>query len=114
MREHCAACGDKQFGYGVFVKLDRQKRIDNQTRSDYIKQYIDYLVNALFCDNFQFWDDYADGDKYKKYADLHNVMLEAFRQYKQECEYRTFPENNRTYAIKEEVLEELFQPDLVY
>lgn len=50
----------------------------------------------------------------KKYADLHNVMLEAFRQYKQECEYRTFPENNRTYAIKEEVLEELFQPDLVY
>lgn len=50
----------------------------------------------------------------KKYADLHNVMLEAFKQYKQECEYRTFPENNRTYAIKEEVLEELFQPDLVY
>ena len=50
----------------------------------------------------------------KQYADLHSVMLEAFKQYKQECEQRTFPEENRTYAISEEVLEELFQPELAY
>ena len=50
----------------------------------------------------------------KKYADLHSVMLEAFKQYKQECEERTFPEENRAYAIREEVLEELFQPELAY
>ena len=50
----------------------------------------------------------------KKYADLHSVMLEAFKQYKEECEQRTFPEENRTYGIREEVLQELFQPELVY
>jgi 3-methyl-2-oxobutanoate hydroxymethyltransferase len=50
----------------------------------------------------------------KKYADLHSTMLQAFKEYKQECELRTFPESNRTYTIKEEVLEELFQPELVY
>ena len=50
----------------------------------------------------------------KKYADLHSVMLEAFKQYKQECELRTFPEAGQTYAISEEVLEELFQPELAY
>ena len=50
----------------------------------------------------------------KKYADLHSVMLEAFKQYKDECEQRTFPEDNRTYEINEEVLQELFQPELVY
>ena len=50
----------------------------------------------------------------KKYANLHDVMLEAFKQYKQECEERTFPEESRTYAISEEVLEELFQPELAY
>jgi 3-methyl-2-oxobutanoate hydroxymethyltransferase len=50
----------------------------------------------------------------KKYADLHSVMLEAFKQYKQECEDRTFPDEDRTYTISEEVLEELFQPELAY
>jgi len=50
----------------------------------------------------------------KKYADLHSVMLEAFKQYKDECEQRTFPEENRTYGIREEVLQELFQPELAY
>ena len=48
----------------------------------------------------------------KKYANLHDVMLEAFKQYKQECEERTFPEESRSYAISEEVLEELFQLEL--
>ena len=50
----------------------------------------------------------------KQYADLHSVMLEAFKQYKQECEQRTFPEESRTYAISEEVLQELFQPEYAY
>lgn len=50
----------------------------------------------------------------KQYADLHSVMLEAFKQYKQECEQRTFPEESHTYAISEDVLEELFQPELAY
>ena len=50
----------------------------------------------------------------KQYANLHNIMLQAFKEYKQDCELRTFPENSRTYSIKEEVLEELFQPELAY
>lgn len=50
----------------------------------------------------------------KQYANLHSIMLQAFKEYKQECELRTFPENSRTYSIKEEVLEELFQPELAY
>jgi len=53
---------------------------------------------------------YSDGfvPKFvKKYADLHSVMLEAFKQYKQDCEARTFPGENQTYDISDEVLEEL-------
>ena len=33
----------------------------------------------------------------KKYADLHAVMLEAFQQYKQDVEARTFPDDNQVY-----------------
>ena len=47
----------------------------------------------------------------KKYADLHSVMLEAFKQYKQECENRSFPEAGQTYAISEEVMDELFETE---
>lgn len=43
----------------------------------------------------------------KKYADVHSVMLEAFRQYKEECEQRTFPSADKTYAIDEDVMKEL-------
>jgi len=43
----------------------------------------------------------------KKYANLHDIMLEAFRQYKQDCEDRTFPGESQTYAISDEVLEQL-------
>ena len=43
----------------------------------------------------------------KKYADLHSIMVEAFKQYKQECENRTFPGKEHTYCISEEVLEQL-------
>ena len=47
----------------------------------------------------------------KKYADLHSVMLEAFKQYKQECEERTFPAAGQTYAISDEVMEQLFETE---
>lgn len=43
----------------------------------------------------------------KKYADVHSVMLEAFRQYKQDCQQRTFPAESQTYALSDEVLEAL-------
>jgi 3-methyl-2-oxobutanoate hydroxymethyltransferase len=48
----------------------------------------------------------------KKYADLHSVMLEAFKQYKQECEERAFPAAGQTYAISEEVMQALFETEL--
>ncbi len=44
----------------------------------------------------------------KKYANLHEVMLEAFKQYKAECENRTFPTPSHTFKISEEVLEKLY------
>ena len=53
---------------------------------------------------------YSDGFVPKfvqKYADLHSVMLEAFKQYKQDCEARTFPGENQTYDISDEVLDKL-------
>ncbi len=45
----------------------------------------------------------------KKYADLHSVMLEAFKQYKQECANRSFPEASQSYAISDEVMQALFE-----
>lgn len=44
----------------------------------------------------------------KKYADLHSIMLEAFKQYKLDCEQRSFPAQQHTYAIGDEVLEKLY------
>lgn len=44
----------------------------------------------------------------KKYANLHEVMLEAFKRYKAECENRTFPTPSNTFKISEEVLEKLY------
>ena len=44
----------------------------------------------------------------KRYANLHKVMLEAFKQYKAECENRTFPTPSHTFKISEEVLEKLY------
>ena len=49
----------------------------------------------------------------KKYADLHSVMLEAFKQYKQECEERSFPEASQTYASSDEVMQALFEVEEV-
>lgn len=50
----------------------------------------------------------------KKYADLHSVMLEAFKQYKQDCEQRTFPSESLTFALNDGVLEELNKEDLPF
>ena len=50
----------------------------------------------------------------KKYADLHSIMLEAFKQYKKECEERSFPEASQIYGISDEVMQELFEPELKY
>ena len=41
-------------------------------------------------------------------------MLEAFKQYKQECEQRSFPEAEQAYAMSEEVMQELFETELHY
>lgn len=50
----------------------------------------------------------------KKYADLHSVMLEAFKQYKQECEDRSFPAAGQTYGISDDVMEKLFEPEFKF
>lgn len=49
----------------------------------------------------------------KKYADLHSVMLEAFKQYKEECANRSFPEVSQSYAISDEVMQALFEVEEV-
>lgn len=43
----------------------------------------------------------------KQYADLHGVMLKAFKQYKTECEQRIFPGEEHAYAISEDVIQAL-------
>jgi 3-methyl-2-oxobutanoate hydroxymethyltransferase len=50
----------------------------------------------------------------KKYADLHSVMLEAFKQYKKECGDRSFPELSQTFDISDDVMQELFEPEFKY
>ena len=49
----------------------------------------------------------------KQYADLHSVMLKAFKQYKEECASRAFPEASQTYAISDEVMQALFEVEEV-
>lgn len=54
---------------------------------------------------------YTDGFTPKfvrKFADLHAVMLDAFRQYKDEVEAQTFPAPEHTFAISDDVLEKLY------
>jgi len=43
----------------------------------------------------------------KKYADVHSVMLEAFRQYKADVEQRAFPAPDQTYAFDEDIMDKL-------
>ena len=54
---------------------------------------------------------YADGftPKFvKRYANLHDIMLEAFSQYKADCEQRTFPSAEHSFKISDEVLTKLY------
>lgn len=44
----------------------------------------------------------------KKYADVHSVMLDAFKQYKADVEERAFPSQEHTFKIDEEVIEKLY------
>ncbi len=44
----------------------------------------------------------------KKYADLHSIMLEAFKQYKEDCEQRTFPAEEQSFSMNDDVLSKLY------
>lgn len=44
----------------------------------------------------------------KKYADLHGIMLEAFKQYKEDCENRSFPTEEQSFKMSDEVLSKLY------
>lgn len=44
----------------------------------------------------------------KHYADLHTIMLDAFRQYKEECELRLFPAVGNTFTISDDILGRLY------
>lgn len=44
----------------------------------------------------------------KKYANIHDIMLKAFREYKSECEQRAFPSDSHVFAISDEVMEKLY------
>ncbi|MGM9713325.1 MAG: 3-methyl-2-oxobutanoate hydroxymethyltransferase [Prevotella sp.] len=54
---------------------------------------------------------YTDGFKpkfVKRYADLHSIMLDAFKQYKEECEQRLFPAVANTFTLSDDVLSRLY------
>ena len=56
---------------------------------------------------------YADDFKpkfAKQYANLHETMLEAFKQYKADVESRAFPAAEHTFAISEEIMKDLTKP----
>lgn len=44
----------------------------------------------------------------KKYANLHDIMLEAFKQYKDECERRVFPDDGNVFGISDDVMRKLY------
>ncbi len=44
----------------------------------------------------------------KKYANLHDEMIEAFKQYKADCESQEFPAKEHTFAISDDVMEKLY------
>lgn len=84
-----------------------------------ITESIDALTIGIgagrYCDGqvlvYQDMLGYTDGftPKFvKKYANLHDIMLDAFRQYKEECEQRAFPTDKNVFSISNEVLEKLY------
>ena len=43
-----------------------------------------------------------------RYANLHEIMTEAFREYKKDVESRAFPSQEHTFTISEDVLDKLY------
>lgn len=84
-----------------------------------ITESIDALTIGIgagrYCDGqvlvYQDMLGYTDGfcPKFvKRYANVHDTMLNAFREYKGECEQRTFPSKAHTFAISDDVMEKLY------
>lgn len=44
----------------------------------------------------------------KRYANLHGTMLEAFKEYKRECEERVFPDEPYVFSVGDDVLDALY------
>lgn len=44
----------------------------------------------------------------RQFAQVHDVMLEAFRTYREQCEAGLFPADEHTFAISDEVLQKLY------
>ena len=90
---------------------------------DSLAKLVTEQVNALtigigagrYCDGqvlvYQDMLGYADDftPKFvKKYADIHGIMLEAFKQYKEDCEKRNFPTEEQSFKMSDEVLSKLY------
>ncbi|MBP5398501.1 MAG: 3-methyl-2-oxobutanoate hydroxymethyltransferase [Bacteroidales bacterium] len=67
-----------------------------------------------YCDGqvlvFQDMLGYSDARKpkfAKQYADVHGVMLEAFKQYCEDCRQRTFPAKEHTFDIDQKIIDAL-------
>ena len=84
-----------------------------------ITESIDALTIGIgagrYCDGqvlvYQDMLGYTDGfcPKFvKRYANVHDTMLKAFREYKGECEKRTLPSKAHTFAIIDDVMEKLY------
>lgn len=44
----------------------------------------------------------------KKYANIHDIMINAFRQYKEDVETQAFPAQEHTFGVSDDVLEKLY------
>jgi len=44
----------------------------------------------------------------KKYANLHDIMLDAFCKYKEECEQRSFPTEAHSFKISDDIMKKLY------
>lgn len=44
----------------------------------------------------------------KKYSNMHDIMLEAFKNYKEEVESSLYPKDEHTFKINDEILEKLY------
>lgn len=63
---------------------------------------------VLVCQDMLGYTDEFSPKFLKKYANLHEIMLKAFREYKTECEQRVFPSESHVFTISDEVMEKLY------